>query len=162
VSEDGPERRPFVVGIISDTHGTLPDGVEHAFAGVDAIVHAGDVGGGPVLDRLRAIAPVTAVCGVQSFRGEHGLPALANVRFGGVRFLVGHSKDGLLAEVHPVTAGAGVVVSGHSHRARVAQHAGIWYVNPGSASQGRGSPRSVASVTVRSDGTVEPRIIELS
>jgi putative phosphoesterase len=157
----GAGGRPFVVGVISDTHGVLPDVVEAVFAGVDAIVHAGDVGSGAVLDLLGAIAPVTAVCGLGTFHGEHGLPAAANVRFGGVRFVIGHSKDHLLADVHAGAAGAGVVVTGHTHRARAARHAGVWYVNPGSASQGRGRPCSVALVTVCPDGAVDARILRL-
>ena len=52
-----------VVGLIADTHGLLRPQVPQAFAGVDLIVHAGDVGGSAVLRGLSAIAPVEAVYG---------------------------------------------------------------------------------------------------
>lgn len=51
------------IGIIADTHGVLHPRVQDVFAGVDHILHAGDVGGAHILDALRAIAPVTAVAG---------------------------------------------------------------------------------------------------
>ncbi|MDP2299370.1 MAG: metallophosphoesterase family protein, partial [Actinomycetota bacterium] len=53
----------MLVGVISDTHGTLPASVAQAFRGVEQIVHAGDVGSQQVLDELEAIAPVVAVRG---------------------------------------------------------------------------------------------------
>ena len=154
---------PFVVGVISDTHGRLPESVDAAFAGVDAIVHAGDVGDDSILDVLRTIAPVTAVRGNCDSRGEAaGLPSSANVLLGGIRFLVAHELRGLLQSIDPVRAGVRVVVTGHSHRALARQSGGVLYLNPGSASQGRGCASSVAIVTVYPDGTVEPRITELT
>src|SRR4051812_28330592 len=52
-----------VVGLISDTHGLLRPSVHQALAGVDLILHAGDVGGDEILLELRTIAPVHAVYG---------------------------------------------------------------------------------------------------
>ena len=52
-----------VVGLIADTHGLLRAEVPQAFAGVDLIVHAGDVGASAVLRGLAAIARVEAVYG---------------------------------------------------------------------------------------------------
>lgn len=154
--------RPLRVGVISDTHGRLPDGVEDAFAGVDAILHAGDVGEGYVLDVLRAIAPVTAVRGNCDTTGEAAsLPSSANVRLGGARFLVAHELKGLLHSVDPVRAGARVVVTGHSHRAHAEERGGVLYLDPGSASQGRGRAHSVAVVVVHADGRFEHESVEL-
>jgi predicted phosphodiesterase len=47
------------IGIISDTHGLLRPRVIEVFAGVDHILHAGDVGGEHVLRALRELAPGT-------------------------------------------------------------------------------------------------------
>jgi predicted phosphodiesterase len=52
-----------VIGLISDTHGRVRPQLAHVFAGVDCIVHAGDVGDAAVLRALAAIAPVEAVSG---------------------------------------------------------------------------------------------------
>jgi len=53
----------MLLGVISDTHGLLRPNVATIFAGVDLILHAGDVGSRAVLDGLAAIAPVHAVYG---------------------------------------------------------------------------------------------------
>src|SRR5215813_11209454 len=52
-----------IVGVISDTHGLLREQALAALSGSEHIVHAGDVGKPEILDRLREIAPVTAVRG---------------------------------------------------------------------------------------------------
>jgi putative phosphoesterase len=52
------------IGFLADTHcreaGDLPQSVLDAFAGVDLIVHLGDIGNQGILDRLAAVAPVLA------------------------------------------------------------------------------------------------------
>ena len=58
-----PPAPAFRIGVISDTHGLFDERITELFAGVDHILHAGDVGRYAVLDELRAIAPVTAVMG---------------------------------------------------------------------------------------------------
>src|SRR5258705_13982351 len=52
-----------LVGVISDTHGLLRPEAVAALAGVDTIVHAGDIGSAEILDALHRIAPVIAVRG---------------------------------------------------------------------------------------------------
>ena len=58
---------PVRLGILSDTHvnkrGELWPQVFDAFAGVDAILHAGDVFSPHLIDELAAIAPVTVARG---------------------------------------------------------------------------------------------------
>src|SRR5687768_11392223 len=52
------------IGVLADTHirtedaSDLPEGVASAFAGVDLIVHCGDVGNPALLRRLEQIAPL--------------------------------------------------------------------------------------------------------
>ena len=53
----------IVVGLISDTHGLVRPAVATVFAGVQLILHAGDVGGSAVLAALATIARVEAVYG---------------------------------------------------------------------------------------------------
>ena len=47
-----PPTGKLVVGLIADTHGLIRPEVAPALAGVDLIIHAGDVGGRAVLDAL--------------------------------------------------------------------------------------------------------------
>ena len=53
----------MIIGLISDTHGYFDPQIPSLFAGVQHILHAGDIGGQRIIDELRAIAPVTAVLG---------------------------------------------------------------------------------------------------
>ena len=51
------------IGVIADTHGLLRPEAEERLAGVDHIIHAGDIGSPDIVPRLRAIAPTTAIRG---------------------------------------------------------------------------------------------------
>lgn len=145
-------RQVYVVGIISDTHGLLRPEVAAAFAGVQMILHAGDVGGQPVLDALSRIAPIEAVYG--NVDDPHD-PALARERvvtIGGVTIHVRHGHE--LGHPTPELALARyrgeVVVFGHTHRAVVVRDAaGRVGLNPGAAGPRRFDVQpSVARVTI--------------
>jgi putative phosphoesterase len=158
MAEDGA----FRIGVISDTHGELPTAVLDAFAGVDAIVHAGDCGTGYVVDELEAIAPVTAVCGNCDLPGSLPYPHVANAVLGGVLFVVAHRDRDLAGSLDPVRAGARVAVVGHSHVAGVGERDGVLWVNPGSPVSPRlGTAASVAIVTVSADGDVSAEIVHV-
>jgi putative phosphoesterase len=162
VSEKGADR-PFRIGVISDTHGEVPDAALEAFEGVDAIVHAGDCGTGYALDLLQAIAPVTAVCGNCDLPGSLPYPHAANVELGGVRVVVAHRDRDLAGSLEPARAGARIAIVGHSHVAGAGEREGVLWVNPGSpAFPRKGSPASVAIVTVAADGSVSAEIVPLS
>jgi len=51
------------IGVVSDTHGFFDARLAELLAGVELILHAGDVGNLEVLDELERIAPVRAVKG---------------------------------------------------------------------------------------------------
>ncbi|TGV66033.1 metallophosphoesterase, partial [Mesorhizobium sp. M00.F.Ca.ET.158.01.1.1] len=53
----------FRIGIISDTHGLLRPQALRCLAGVDHIIHGGDIGRPEIIAALRGIAPVTAIRG---------------------------------------------------------------------------------------------------
>ena len=76
-----------------DTHGLVRPEIAAAFARVDLILHAGDVGGNDVLDALSAIAPVEAVYG--NVDDPHD-PALAKERVvtvGAITIHVSHGHE---------------------------------------------------------------------
>ena len=151
---------PLTIGVISDTHGLLrPQAIER-LAGVDHILHAGDVGDPAILEALRSIAPLTAIRGNVDVSGICGsLPATEAVELGGCLFYLVHSVHAL--DIDPVAAGAAVIVSGHSHRPEVREHQGVVYLNPGSAGPRRFDlPVSIAKAIVE-DGSVRVRIITL-
>jgi len=119
------------IGVISDTHGLLRPEVREVFAGVDHILHSGDIGGEEVLDELRAIAPVTACAGnVDGFRCGDARRT-ARVELAGKRFLLVHIRDE--AEKELSRGPADVVIFGHSHNPYDAREGEVWWFNPGSA-----------------------------
>jgi putative phosphoesterase len=159
---EAPAPAAFRIGVVSDTHGELPAAVEDLFAGVDAIVHSGDVGLGHVLDVLEAIAPTTAVSGNMDIGPTAMLPIAANVMLGGVRLLVAHRQRDLAGSLDPVRAGARVAIVGHTHVALIEERDGVLWLNPGSPTSPRGgAPATVAIVTVTPDGQVAAEIVLL-
>src|SRR5213078_1720484 len=98
----------MVIGVISDTHGLLrPEAVE-ALKGSDHIIHAGDVGDPASLDRLREIAPVTAVRGnVDKGAWAQKLPETDVLEVEGVSIYVLHILDEL--DLKPEAAGFAAV-----------------------------------------------------
>jgi uncharacterized protein len=150
----------LTIGVLSDTHGLLRPEVVEALAGVDYILHAGDVGDGRILEWLRRIAPLTAIRGNVDVSGVCGeLPATDAVELGGRLFYLVHSLADL--DIDPAVAGVAVVVSGHSHRAEVEERDGILYLNPGSAGPRRFDlPVTLAKVNLM-DGTMFARIVTL-
>ena len=119
----GHRRRHFLVGVVSDTHvgealPALPAGVAVALAGVDLIIHAGDVTTQAVLDELGALAPVVAVAGNHDRQARLELPDARMVRIGGVRIGVTHGDRGRVAEAASAAAG---IIAGRPVMAGVAR-----------------------------------------
>jgi putative phosphoesterase len=148
------------IGLISDTHGLLRPQALDYLRGCEHVVHGGDIGTAAVLERLAALAPLTAVRG-NNDKGPWAdeLPEVARTRLSGVLVLVLHDLAQL--DIDPATEGVRVVVSGHSHKPRIEQREGVWYVNPGSAGPRRFRlPVSVGELVI-DGGAVRPRIHEL-
>ncbi len=152
-----------VIGLISDTHGLLRAGVHDAFAGVELILHAGDVGGDEILDELSLIAPVQAVYGNTDTPGNPRLESQIVRNIGGVTIQVqhGHESGRLTAESLLERYSADVLVYGHTHKQSVTRREGRLVINPGAAGPRRFhlSP-SVARLTIR-DGQAEVELVPL-
>lgn len=150
----------MLVGVISDTHGLLRPEATATLAGAEHILHAGDVGDIRILDRLREIAPVTAIRGNVDVHGECSLlPPTEAVELGGKLFYMVHSVHDL--DIDPAAAQVDVVISGHSHKPAFEQKNTVMYLNPGSAGPRRFNlPVSIAFVTIGKD-LLEARIVDL-
>jgi putative phosphoesterase len=143
------------IGIISDTHGHVPNVIHDVFAGVDHILHAGDVGPMDVITELETIAPVSAVLGNTDYVIQ--LPQTHVQTFVGRKFLVHHIVNlptpsqmvrEFIADEQP-----DVIVFGHTHITCNEHHNGVLYLNPGSATNPRGgNAPSVATVQCTRSG----------
>jgi putative phosphoesterase len=126
----------FRIGIISDTHGLLRPEAEHRLAGVDHIIHGGDIGRPEIIEALRRIAPVTAIRGnVDNGDWAVAYPETKLVRLAGRSIYILHDLKTL--QVDPIVRGIDVVVSGHSHVPKSDTTDGVLYLNPGSAGRRR-------------------------
>jgi hypothetical protein len=151
------------LGIISDTHGYLDSRVESIFAGVDHILHAGDIGDPMIELELKAIAPATLVLG----NNDPGLSFKETelLTLGEKKFLLHHIVNphaltpSLASQIRrqPVDA----VVFGHTHKPFAETIHGVFFFNPGYAGQPRfGAQRSVAVLHLEPAG-FRPEFISL-
>jgi len=149
-----------IIGVISDTHGLLRSEALAALRGSERIIHAGDIGDPQILDKLAAIAPLTAVRG----NVDHGawaqkIPATNVLEIGELSIYVLHRLQDL--DLKPEAAKFAAVVYGHSHVPRQEMKNGVLYFNPGSAGPGRFKlPVSVGRLHL-TNGKLESEIVKL-
>jgi putative phosphoesterase len=151
------------IGVISDTHGFLDPKVIRHFAGVEHILHGGDIGPPAIIAELENIAPVTAVLGNTDAGLTHRETEV--VRLGARRYLVHHIVD-------PNALGEGlsrrieldspdVVVFGHTHKPFQKTIGATLYLNPGYAGKQRFNlPRSIA-ILVADESSLKVEFINL-
>jgi len=152
-----------VIGLISDTHGLLRPDVHTALAGVELILHAGDVGGDEILTELELIAPIRAVFGNTDSPGQPGLSAAIEITIDGLSIHVSHGHE--VGSPTPAKLlerySADVVIYGHTHRPLIARAAGRLVVNPGAAGHRRFDIMpSVARLTI-ARGQAEAELVSL-
>ena len=135
------------IGVISDTHGHLDPRVEKIFAGVDHILHAGDIGFASIILELGMVAPVTAVLG--NCDSSIGYRLTESVELGARKFLVHHIvnprdlPDAVATRIYKDKPD--VIVFGHTHKRYAERLNGILYFNPGYSGKPKpGAERSVA------------------
>jgi putative phosphoesterase len=146
-----------LVGVVSDTHGYLDPRLIAAMTGVEAIMHAGDVGGLDVLEGLRALAPVYAVQGNNDVSlGGLGLPEVLDIELAGTWLHVVHQ----LTMARP-SEETNVVIYGHSHVQVYERRGGVLFLNPGAAGRRGFHALQTAALLRIDDGSVLPELLEL-
>jgi putative phosphoesterase len=108
------------LGVIADTHGQLRAEVFDVFAGVDHILHGGDIGPADLLAQLEVLAPVTAVYGnTDGFDLRARLPQVARIELDGFRIVMTHGDQfgsPTPAKLNAAFPDAEILVFGHTHR----------------------------------------------
>lgn len=135
------------IGLISDTHNFLDPRVAELFAGVEHILHAGDIGQQKIILELERIAPVTVVLG----NNDLGLPYAETevTELAGQKFLVHHivTPTSLTERLQRRVelAQPDWVIFGHTHEACDKTVGKVRFINPGYSGKPRfNQPRSVA------------------
>ncbi|HNY85734.1 MAG TPA: metallophosphoesterase family protein [Candidatus Hydrogenedentes bacterium] len=147
----------MILGVMSDTHGNLPlmfraaDLLRDRF-GASVLAHLGD--DWEDAEALAAAAPeVWAVPGLwcDAFR-DWRIPNARRETADGLIVAMAHDEGTLARE----SAGAHLLLSGHTHTARIAADGGALRINPGHlrAPRDRGQPASFAVVDLRPDRVV--------
>lgn len=142
------------VGVISDTHGILPDEVEKFLNGCDQIWHAGDIGNYEIIKKLGQIAgEVHAVYG--NIDGQDiriRLPEVETFNAGDLTVLLMHiggtpsryspQASKLIKKYNP-----DIFVCGHSHILKVKydNKNNLLYINPGAAGR-NGFHKSITAI----------------
>ncbi|RNC29327.1 MAG: hypothetical protein AWM53_00680 [Candidatus Dichloromethanomonas elyunquensis] len=146
------------IGILSDTHirkdRTLPRFVWESLAGVDTILHAGDIVNENLLEELALIAPVIAVTGNCDWWVKD-LPEKIIVNLGPFRVGVTHGYAGkgnnTPERAYNTFEGdkVDIIVFGHSHIPHKSFYESILLFNPGSPTERRGQPNfSLGMMTI--------------
>lgn len=152
------KKNKYRVGILSDTHGLLRNCIYKAFAKVDLIIHAGDVGGTAVLRELEKIAPVVAVKGnTDGNWAADAIPPFEMVSVGEITIYVLH--DLMQLDLDAGSAGVDVVVSGHTHQPCIEENNGVLFLNPGSVGPRRFDYPISAALLEINDGRLSPKIL---
>lgn len=147
------------IGVISDTHGLLRPQVYDAFAHVERIIHAGDIGNENILRDLENIAPVTAVRGNMDGEWACKLQRTEVLEVTGNLIYIIHDIARL--DLDTDASGTKVIISGHSHRPSAGMHDGVLYMNPGSAGPRRFTlPVSLGLLHFEGD-SIKPELITL-
>lgn len=149
------------LGVISDTHGILRPEVAPALAGLDQILHCGDVGNFSLLDDLGKIAPVTAIRGNIDREGKCAdLPETEVALVNGRYIYMLHDLKTL--HLDPAAGRFAAVLSGHTHVPNFYTRQGVLYLNPGSCGPRRFNlPVTIAHLTVPAQGDLEARIVHV-
>jgi len=149
------------IGVISDTHGLLRPEVAPALAGVERILHLGDVGGASILKTLGKIAPVIAIRGNIDREGTCSrLPETEVLLLEGHYIYMLHDLNSL--HLDPAAARFAAVLSGHTHKALIEWRKGVLYFNPGSCGPRRFDLRvTVGLLEIGQDSALKPEIVHL-
>lgn len=147
-----PARGRLRIALVSDTHGSVDARALDLIRACDLVIHAGDVGGGNVLDAMRSRARA-----VHAVRGNNDTPEKwPQPQRGALRRLPMHVRlslpGGVLVVVHGdrvlpaarrheklrrLYPDARAVVYGHTHRLVCDRDAVPWILNPGAAGRAR-------------------------
>ena len=150
------------IGVISDTHGLLRPEVAHALAGVERILHLGDVGKISILQELAKIAPVIAIRGNIDREGPCSELPETEVALIADRYVyMLHDLNTL--HLDPAAGKFAAVLFGHTHVPNFYRRKGVLYFNPGSCGPRRFElPVTVGLLTVGEDGEFEAKIVALT
>lgn len=163
------------IGILSDTHmpserRTLWDELWGAFAGVDLVLHSGDIVHPLVLDEIEARVPVVAAMGNNDFCPNDPRVKLTQwLDIEGFRIAMVHDMEpedepiDVLCRKYLKGERPDVIVTGHTHYERLDFRDGVLQVNSGSPTHPHLWSTRLGTVAILdlAPGRLEARIVKL-
>ena len=159
------------VGILSDTHGDVDERIVDVISDCDFAIHAGDICGAHILDKLKPRIDVVAVAG----NNDHpaiwhkdeaeivsALPKSTQLSLPGGIIIIEHGHRLGNNPDHDQFrwdhAEAKLVIYGHTHKRIIDQSAEPWVINPGAAGNVRnhGGPSCLILNASESGWSIEP------
>ncbi|QES90348.1 metallophosphoesterase family protein [Rhizosphaericola mali] len=158
------------IGLLSDTHGYLPEQVFEHFKDCDEIWHAGDFGGNNVAEKLAAFKPLRGVYGnidgkdIRQEFPEINIFEIENLKvcmkhIGGYPGKYAPGVKAMLQVTKP-----GLFISGHSHILKVVYDQALqcMHFNPGAAGkQGWHQVQTLMKFVIDGDKLKDCKVIEL-
>lgn len=130
-----------MIGLLSDTHGSMHTSIPGFFSGCDEIWHAGDIGNLETAEALQKLKPLRAVHGnIDGQDLRRIFPAELRFTIGGVSVYMTHIGGypgkyekhvrEIVSQEHP-----GLFISGHSHILKIMndERFKLLHINPGAA-----------------------------
>jgi len=161
------------IGVVSDTHLSspnceLPEKLVSGLEGCDLIIHAGDLVNISVLDFLKKISKVEAVCGNMD---EHNVISelkdkkILNIEGKKICVMHGYGHPDKLVDILKdefFPEKPDIIIFGHSHLPKNEYIDGVLFFNPGSAMDTVYAPyRSYGIIEIDKEGNINAQIHKL-
>jgi len=160
----------MIIGLVSDTHlnehsEELMTKIKIAFKGVDLILHAGDLTSEIVIEDLEKIAPVIAVQGNMDRFNGLDLPKTQIIEKEGIKIGLSHGEvyprgDNQQLYYIAKELGVKILVTGHTHQAKIEEYEDVLLLNPGSPTSPKLADPTVMLLEL-DNGEVEVKPIKL-
>jgi uncharacterized protein len=127
------------IGVISDTHGLLRNGVQEYFKGCRYIIHAGDICSMNIPVELATIAETIAIQGnmdrTEFPRWADTLDYKKELDVGKIKIIVAHEPEKAMDIYEKITANNNTVIliNGHTHLPNLEWRKNLIRLNPGAA-----------------------------
>lgn len=167
----GRKFQRLIIGVVSDTHMprhalALPAALRAGLAGVDFIVHCGDMVDATAIPLFQEIAPLHAVAGnndppeLHQRFGDRAVLEAGAARIGVVH---GHAGTGRSTPLRALRAFADervdAILFGHSHIPYCERHDGVLLFNPGSPTDKRRQPQYSYGILRIRGAKIEPQLL---
>jgi putative phosphoesterase len=152
------------IGVVSDTHRNVSsiELLGEKIKAVDLVIHLGDNVDDISIIKKYYKGKIINVKGNCDFSAKTPNDRVEDV--GGKKIFLTHGHKYSVKEnlyklrYKALETGANIVLYGHSHIAKIDFEEGIWYINPGSASEPRDGARSFAIINIDGD-VIDPTLI---